>query len=183
MPLETPLLAQHKSAGAEIGEYFGTFLPTRFADFSPEYAAARRAVGLVDSNYRAVFSFSGPDAQRYLNAVLTSNVRDLKPGMGAVGLLLTPQGHILAEVETLAQADRILAVSHGMVRERTLSTFNKFIIMDDVALESSHVGGSPCRDADRCSGTSHPAVERAGIARPRSRRLPCRNASDQLASA
>jgi aminomethyltransferase len=135
MPLETPLLAQHQSAGAEIGEYFGTLLPTRFADFSPEYAAARRAVGLVDSNYRAVFSFSGPDAQRYLNAVLTSNVRDLKPGMGAVGLLLNPQGHILAEIETLAQADRILAVSHAMVRERTLSTFNKFIIMDDVALE------------------------------------------------
>ena len=135
MPLETPLLAQHRSGGAEIGEYFGTLLPTRFGDVSPEYAAARRAVALVDTNYRADFSFSGPDAQRYLNAVLTSNVRDLKPGMGAVGLLLTPQGHILAEVETFAQADRILAVSHAMVRERTLSTFNKFIIMDDVALE------------------------------------------------
>jgi aminomethyltransferase len=92
-------------------------------------------VALVDTNYRAVFSFSGPDAQRYLNAVLTSNVRDLKPGMGTVGLLLTPQGHILAEVETFAQADRILAISHSMVRDRTLSTFNKFVIMDDVEVE------------------------------------------------
>jgi folate-binding protein YgfZ len=125
--LETPLLDLHQSAGAEIGEYCGTLLA--------EYAAARCAVALVDTNFRAFFSFSGPDAQRYVNAVLTSNVRDLKPGEGAVGLLLTPQGHILAEIEALALADGILTVSHAMVRERTFSTFDKFIIMDDVTLE------------------------------------------------
>jgi len=98
-------------------------------------APLRRAVALVDSNFRALFSLSGPDRQRYLNAVLTSNVRDLKAGQGTVGLLLTPQGHILAEVETLALADRILAFSHAMVRDRTFSTLDKFIIMDDVTLE------------------------------------------------
>jgi folate-binding protein YgfZ len=70
-----------------------------------------------------------------LNAVLTSNVRDLRPGQGTVGLLLTPQGHILAEVETFALAERVLASSHAVVRERTFSTFDKFIIMDDVALD------------------------------------------------
>ena len=135
MQLETPLLDLHRSTGAEIDEYFGTLLPSHFGDFTAEYAAARCAVALVDTNFRALFSFSGPDAQRYVNAVLTSNVRDLKPGQGAVGLLLTPQGHILAEVETLALADSILAISHAMVRERTYSTFEKFIIMDDVTLE------------------------------------------------
>jgi folate-binding protein YgfZ len=135
MRLETPLLDLHRSAGAEIGEYFGTLLPSHFGDFTAEYAAARCAVAVVDTNFRAFFSLSGPDAHRYVNAVLTSNVRDLKPGEGAVGLLLTPQGHILAEVETLALADSILAISHASVRERTFSTFEKFIIMDDVTLE------------------------------------------------
>ena len=135
MPLETPLLDLHRASRAEISEYFGTLLPSRFGDFTAEYRAARHAVALADTNFRAFFSFSGPDRQRYLNAVLTSNVRDLKPGQGAIGLLLTPQGHILAEVETFALAERILASSHAMVRERTFSTFDKFIIMDDVALE------------------------------------------------
>ncbi len=135
MPLETPLLDLHRTAGAKIGEYFGALLPSRFGDFQAEYAAARDAVALVDTNFRAIFSFSGPDAQRYVNAVLTSNVRDLTPGQGAIGLLLTPQGHILAEVETLVQDGGILAISHAMVRERTFSTFDKFIIMDDVTLE------------------------------------------------
>jgi folate-binding protein YgfZ len=135
MPLETPLLALHESAGARIGEYFGVRLPARFGEFAAEYAALRRAVGLVDTNFRAAFSFGGPDRRRYLNAILTSNVRDLKPGEATVGLLLNPQGHILAEVETLAREDTILALSHAMVRERTYSTFDKFIIMDDVTIE------------------------------------------------
>ena len=135
MRLETALLDLHRSTGADIGEYFGTLLPSHFGDFTAEYAAARCAVALVDTNFRAFFSISGPDAQRYVNAVLTSNVRTLKPGQGTVGLLLTPQGHILAEVEALALAESILIVSHAIVRERTFSTFNKFIIGDNVTLE------------------------------------------------
>jgi folate-binding protein YgfZ len=135
MPLESPLLELHRSSGATIGEYFGTRLPARFGEFKEEYAALRRAVALIDTNYRATFSFTGPDQHRYLNALLTSNVRDLKLGQGSVGLLLTPQGHILAEVETFALEGRILAMSHAMVQERTYSTFDKFIIMDDVTLE------------------------------------------------
>jgi folate-binding protein YgfZ len=135
MALETPLLDLHQSSGATIGEYFGTLLPSRFGDFAAEYSALRDAVGLVDTNFRAFFSFTGPDRQRYVNAILTSNVRDLQPGQGTVGLLLNPQGHILAEVETFARQESILASSHAMIRERTLSTFDKFIIMDDVTLE------------------------------------------------
>ena len=95
----------------------------------------RETVALVDTNFHAFFSFTGPDRQRYVNAILTSNVRDLKPGQGAVGLLLNPQGHILAEVETFALEESILASSYSVIRERTFSTFEKFIIMDDVTLE------------------------------------------------
>jgi folate-binding protein YgfZ len=135
MPLETPLLAMHTSSGAAVGEYFGTLLPSHFGDFASEYKALRETVGLIDTNYRAFFSFTGPDRQRYVNAILTSNVRDLKPGEGTVGLLLNPQGHILAEVETFLLEGSLLTSCHAMIRERTFSTFDKFIIMDDVTLE------------------------------------------------
>ena len=118
-----------------MGEYFGTALPSHFGDFSAEYDALRESVGLLDTNFRAFFSFTGPDRQRYLNAILTSNARDLKPGQGTVGLLLNPQGHILAEIETLACEDRVLALCHAIVKEPTFATLDKFIIMDDVTLE------------------------------------------------
>jgi aminomethyltransferase len=139
-PLESPLLGLHRSASAEMGEYFGTILPARFGDFDAEYDAIRRAVAVVDTNYHAIFSLAGPDRQRYLNAILSSNVRDLQAGQGTVGLLLTAQGHILAEIETFATADRILAFSPAMVRERTFSTLDKFIIMDDVTLTDETQG-------------------------------------------
>src|ERR1700733_7380553 len=135
MVLETPLLELHRSSGATIGEYFGTLLPARFGDFSGEYAALRETVALLDTNFRAFFSFTGSDRQRYVNAVLACNIRDLKPGQGTVGLLLNPQGHILAEVETFSRDESILASTHAMIRERTFATFDKFIIMDDVTPE------------------------------------------------
>jgi folate-binding protein YgfZ len=131
---ESPLLEQHRAAGAEIAPYFGTQLPARFGAVTEEHRLARRKVALLDTNFRAVFSLAGPDRVRYLNAVLTSNVRDLVPGEGAIGLLLNAQGHILAELETLALDDRLMVLGHKLVRQRTADTLDKFIIMDDATL-------------------------------------------------
>jgi folate-binding protein YgfZ len=132
--METPLAEQHRAAGADLASYFGVRLPTQFSDFSSEYRLAREHVALIDTNFRSVLSLSGPDRIRYLNAVLTSSVRDLAPGQGAIGLLLNAQGHILAELETLALEDRVLILGHAFSREKTFATLDKFIIMDDAVL-------------------------------------------------
>lgn len=46
---------------------------------------------------RAVFRFSGPDAHRLLNDVVTGHVPDADGGPAALWALLSPQGKILAE--------------------------------------------------------------------------------------
>jgi aminomethyltransferase len=135
MPLETPLRAAHEKAGASFAEYFGCNMPERFSTFEEEYRFARETVALVDKNYRAFFRFTGPDRVRYVNAILTNNIKDLQPGQGNLSLLLNPQGHILAEVETQALPDYLLAVSYAMIRDSLHATLDKFIIMDDVTLE------------------------------------------------
>ncbi len=142
MPTDTPLRKQHEKSGAQLGVYFDCLLPERFTDAIAEYRMAREAVALADTSYRAYFYFDGPDRIRYLNAVLTNNIRDLVAGQGNVSLLLNPQGHILAEIEVYALEQRLLAVTHAMARERTASTLEKFIIMDDVILEDAtdHLG-------------------------------------------
>jgi folate-binding protein YgfZ len=132
--LETPLAALHRSAGAKMGAWFGCALPDYFGDAAAEYRNARETVALIDKNYRAYFSLTGPDRVRYLNAILTNNVKDLRAGHGIVSLLLNPQGHILAEIETYAFADRLLCVSYAMIRARLIEVLEKFIIMDDVTL-------------------------------------------------
>ena len=139
MPIETPLKSEHEKLGAvfhtKSAEYFGCELPENYGGAQREYEFARESVALIDKNYRAMFSFAGADRVRYLNAMLTGNIRDLSAGRGNISLLLSPQGRILAEVETLALEDRLLAISHAMIHQRLIETFDKFIIMDDVTLE------------------------------------------------
>src|SRR5216683_1974590 len=140
--LNTPLAAIHLAAGAKMGVWFGCALPDDFGDPPVEYRCARDTVALIDKNYRAYLSFTGPDRVRYLNAILTNNIKDLRAGHGIASLLLNPQGHILAEIETYAFADRLFCVSYAMIRERLIEWLDKFIIMDDVTLtdETAHYG-------------------------------------------
>src|SRR6059036_617694 len=132
--LNTPLAAMHAAAGAKMGVWFGCALPNDFGSAAAEYRYARDTVALIDKNYRAYLSFTGPDRVRYLNAILTNNIKDLPAGQGNVSLLLNPQGHILAEIETYAHADKLFCVSYAMIRERLVEVLDKFIIMDDVTL-------------------------------------------------
>ena len=132
--IDTPLATQHRQAGARMGTWFGCVLPDDFGDWQREYWFAHKSVALIDKNYRAYFSFTGPDRVRYLNAILTNNIKDLALEHGVVSLLLNPQGHILAEIETYAQAEALFCVSYAMIRHSLMETLDKYIIMDDVTL-------------------------------------------------
>ena len=132
--LETPLAASHRNDGASIAEWFGCALPDRWSDPGLEQEFARRTVALIDKNYRAYLSFTGLDRVRYLNAILTNNIKDLAAGHGNVSLLLNPQGHILAEIETYALPESLFCASYAMIRERLIEWLDKYIIMDDVTL-------------------------------------------------
>jgi folate-binding protein YgfZ len=132
--LDTPLAATHRNAGAKMGVWFGCAMPNEFTGWRGEYAFARNSVALIDKNYRAYLSFTGPDRVRYLNAILTNNIKDLQTGQGNVSLLLNPQGHILAEIETYALRDSLFCVSYAMIRARLVEVIEKYIIMDDVTL-------------------------------------------------
>jgi len=132
--LDTPLAALHSSSGAKMGVWFGCALPDDFGDPAVEYGFANQTAALVDKNYRAHLNFTGPDRVRYLNALLTNNIKDLAKGQGTISLLLNPQGHILAELETYALTDRHLCVSYAMIREQLIQWMDKYIIMDDVTL-------------------------------------------------
>lgn len=140
--IETPLAPLHKNAGAAMGMWFGCQVPDYWNDPRTEEEFARKSVALVDENYRAYLSFTGPDRVRYLNAILTNNIKDLSTEEGNVSLLLNPQGHILAEIETYALADSLFCVSYAMIRERLIEWLDKYIIMDDVTLtdESQRYG-------------------------------------------
>jgi folate-binding protein YgfZ len=132
--MDTPLLDEHKLSGATLASYHGCTLPESFTPFADEYRAAREAVAIFDTNWHAIVELTGPDRVRYLNAIVSGDVKTLGEERGTLALLLTPQGHILAELEIYALQDKLLVLLHASVRERTIATLDKFIIMDDVTL-------------------------------------------------
>ena len=132
--MDTPLLNEHKLVGATLASFHGCVLPETFTAFAEEHRAAREAVAIFDTNWHTIIELSGPDRVRYLNAVVSNDVKSLGEGRGTLALLLNPQGRILAELEIYALQEKLLVLSDASVRERTVATLDKFIIMDDVTL-------------------------------------------------
>jgi folate-binding protein YgfZ len=182
MSMETPLREEHERAGARMGVWFGTQLPDDYGDFDAEYRRGRESVAVVDTNFRLFAEFAGPDRVRYLNAITSGNIRDLAPGQSVIGLLLNPQGHILAELRTLDLGERLLALSHAMSAERTLSTLDKFIIMDDVTLTDrtsefggiSVVGPAAAAAIETLSGVNLEGMAEGEHREARAGAIPCR---------
>src|SRR5258708_13750275 len=125
--IATPLLEVHRAAGATIGEWFGCELPSDFGDWPAEYRFARESVALLDKNYRAYLALSGPDRVRFLNAILTNNIKDLKAGQGIVSLFLNPQGRIQAEIETYAEEQRLLCASFAEFPHNPIPPLDHYI--------------------------------------------------------
>ena len=140
-----------------MGSWFGAALPDRFADnWLDEYRAARETVALIDKDYRAYLRFAGPDRVRYLNAILTNNIKDLPSGQGNVSLFLSPQGRIQAEIETYSEIESLFGVSYAMIRDLLVPAIDKFIIMDDVTLtDETENFGTLALEGPRAVGVSN----------------------------
>ena len=79
------------------GEYRGATTAARFGDPQEEFAALRSGCGVYDLGFRAKISLTGGDRVRWLNGMVTNNIRDLAANRGVYAFLLNPQGHILGE--------------------------------------------------------------------------------------
>src|SRR5437016_5535425 len=131
----TALQRQGEGLKAIPGEYHGATTAARFADLQAELAALRDACGVYDLGFRAKFSLSGEDRVRWLNGMVTNNIRDLAPGHGLYAFLLNPQGHILGDLYAYNRGESLLVETDRPQLEKVLSVFRKYIIMDQVEIE------------------------------------------------
>ncbi len=69
---------------------------------------------------------------RWLNGMVTNNIRDLKAGRGVYAFLLNPQGHILGDLNAYNLGESLLVNTDQSQVETILAVFDKYIIMDDV---------------------------------------------------
>src|SRR5437762_3637988 len=91
----TPLYAAHQKLGARLVEFGGWEMPVQYTSIMDEHQAVRRAAGLFDISHMGEVLVSGPDAERFLNQVLTNDVRKLAAGQGQYTLLCNEQGGVI----------------------------------------------------------------------------------------
>jgi folate-binding protein YgfZ len=163
------LTALQESAGvlgAAVGEYRGATTALRFTDPQAEFGALRTGCGVYDLGYRAQISLMGGDRVRWLNGMVTNNIRDLAVGRGVYAFLLNPQGHILGDLYAYNRDDLIVVDTDRSQVEKILSTFDHYIIMDDVEVKDLSdsltflgVGGPRSREVLAAAGIAIPDVE------------------------
>lgn len=81
---------------------------------------------------RARIRLTGSDRVRWLNGMVTNNIRDLAANRGVYCFLLNAQGHIQADFYAYNIGESIQVDADAELREKILAHFDKFIISDDV---------------------------------------------------
>jgi folate-binding protein YgfZ len=105
---------------------------TDFGDVRAEFGALAAACGVYDLSLRAKIAVTGSDRVRWLNGMITNNIRDLAVGRGVYAFLLNPQGHILGDLYAYNRGDSLTLDSDQSGTQKLLATFDHYIIMDDV---------------------------------------------------
>lgn len=103
-----------------------------FGDVPGEFQALVSSCGVYDLGSRTKISLTGGDRVRWLNGMVTNNIRDLAPGRGVYAFLLNPQGHILGDLYAYNRGESLLVDTDQSQAGKMTAVFDKYIIMDDV---------------------------------------------------
>jgi len=105
------------------------------ADFRREFQALISGCGIYRLD-RAHIALTGSDRVRWLNGMVTNNIRDLAVGQGVYAFVLNPQGKIQADLYAFNSGESLLVETDAAQVETVLQIFDRYIIMDDVEVEN-----------------------------------------------
>lgn len=151
-------LYQRLASEARRSLYNGAETAAAFTDPTTELRALITGCGVFDLGWRVKIIVTGEDRVRWLNGMVTNNVKDLPLHHGNYNFLLSPQGRILADMYIYNQGEFLLLDTNRSQVETVIKTLDHFIIMDDVELKESKLNAIGV-----CGPTAIQALEAAGI--------------------
>jgi aminomethyltransferase len=126
-----------KLTGLRREEYRGADTIALFSDLGAEFRALLGGTGAYDLGWRAKLLVTGRDRIRWLNGMITNNVRDLPVGQGAYSFLLTPQGRILGDLTVYNHDDFLVIDTDQSQAENLVAILRRYIIMDKVEIANA----------------------------------------------
>ena len=173
--LTDELRAEAEKQGRSLAsaEYRGATTVAPFGDLQEEFSALLNGCGVCDLGFRARISITGSDRVRWLNGMVSNNIRDLAVGRGVYAFLLNPQGRILGDMYAFNSREALIVETDRNQMEKMLATFDHYIIMDDVELADISekqvaigVTGPKSRASLRSAGIEVPEMQALQMATP-----------------
>ncbi|HEX8977252.1 MAG TPA: glycine cleavage system aminomethyltransferase GcvT [Solirubrobacteraceae bacterium] len=130
---QSPLRAQHQAAGARLVPFAGWEMPVQYAGIKAEHTAVRTRAGMFDVSHMGEIETRGPQAQPFLQHLLSNDVRRLAEGGAQYSVLCREDGGVLDDLFTYRLADcHYLTVTNAANHERDLAWFQSHAAGYDV---------------------------------------------------
>ena len=123
------------AAGARLAPYRGAETAASFGDTSAEFRTLLEGAAVFDMSWQAKLVLSGEDRVRWLNGMVTNNIRDLALNRGNYSFVLNPQGRNLGDLVAYNRGDYLLVTTDREQAPQLTELFDRYIIMDDVEVE------------------------------------------------
>jgi folate-binding protein YgfZ len=123
------------SAGARLANYRGAETAASFGDTAGEFRALLEGAAVFAMSWQSKLVLSGEDRVRWLNGMVTNNIRDLALNHGNYSFVLNPQGRNLGDLVAYNRGDYVLVATDREQAPKLKELFDHYIIMDDVEVE------------------------------------------------
>jgi aminomethyltransferase len=115
----TSLFDRHRDAGAKLVPFAGWEMPVQYEGIRAEHVNVRTAAGVFDVSHMGQVETSGPDAEDFLQHVLSNDVTKLKEGGAQYSVLCREGGGVLDDLFTYRLPEgRFLTVTNASNHER-----------------------------------------------------------------
>ena len=113
----TPLRDFHAARGARLVDFAGWEMPVQYRSILEEHKAVRRTAGLFDVSHMGEVDVKGPEAQQFLNRLVTNDVAKLFPGRVLYSPMCYPSGGVVDDLLVYMRApnDYFLCINAGNV--------------------------------------------------------------------
>lgn len=132
----TSLFDQHVSAGAKLVPFAGWEMPVQYTGVGEEHKATRAACGIFDVSHMGEIRTSGPDAEAYLQTLLSNDVSKLPIGGAQYSVLCREDGGVLDDLFTYRLgASEYLTVTNAANHAQDFAWFTDHADGHDVTVE------------------------------------------------
>jgi aminomethyltransferase len=131
----TPLHDRHVAAGARLVPFAGWEMPVQYEGIRAEHLAVRERAGVFDVSHMGEIETSGPDAEAFLQRVLSNDVTKLADGGAQYSVLCQDDGGVLDDLFSYRLGDRFLTVTNASNHESDLAWFRRHADGFDVQLD------------------------------------------------